>query len=144
MMENMPTPMLVLTVGLPRSGKTTWARDQGCPVVNPDSIRLALHGQRFQLEAEPMVWAIAKIMVKALFLAGHAKVIVDATNTTRERRKFWNDSSWACQCHEIDTPKDVCIQRAVDLKDPYIIPHIERMAKQFEPVADMEYPQGGK
>ncbi len=30
---------LILTVGLPRSGKTTWALEQGWPIVNPDSIR---------------------------------------------------------------------------------------------------------
>jgi predicted kinase len=33
---------LILTVGLPRSGKTTWAKQQGVPMVNRDAIRLAL------------------------------------------------------------------------------------------------------
>src|SRR5690554_6874569 len=32
--------ILICTVGLPRSGKTTWARKQSYPIVNPDSIRL--------------------------------------------------------------------------------------------------------
>jgi predicted kinase len=50
--------ILILTVGLPRSGKSSWSRQQTFPVVNPDSIRLALHGLRFAPEAEPFVWAI--------------------------------------------------------------------------------------
>ena len=40
-----------------RSGKTTWARQQGVPIVNRDAIRLALHGQRFEPRAESVVWA---------------------------------------------------------------------------------------
>ncbi|GAF94425.1 unnamed protein product, partial [marine sediment metagenome] len=67
----MTNKKLILTVGLPRSGKTTWARKQGIPMVNPDSIRLALHGKAFIEEAEPMIWTIAKYMVRALFIAGH-------------------------------------------------------------------------
>ena len=43
---------IIVTVGLPRSGKTTWAREQGYPIVNPDSIRLSLHGKRFELLLE--------------------------------------------------------------------------------------------
>ena len=38
---------LILTVGLPRSGKTTWALAQGYPIVAPDAIRLAVTGQRY-------------------------------------------------------------------------------------------------
>ena len=76
----MKNKTLILTVGLPRSGKSTWAMQQGYPVVNPDSIRLALHGHRFREESEEHVWAIAKTMVNSLFIAGHDKVIVDATN----------------------------------------------------------------
>ena len=79
-------PTLTLTVGLPQSGKSTWAMQQGVPVVNPDSIRLAIHGQPFIGDAEPFVWATARTMVNAMFIAGHQHVILDATNTTRKRR----------------------------------------------------------
>lgn len=81
--------ILIVTVGLPRSGKSTWAKRQTFPVVNPDAIRLALHGQRFYGPAEPFVWATAKLMVRSLFGAAHRKVIVDATNCTRKRRDEW-------------------------------------------------------
>lgn len=127
--------ILILTVGLPRSGKSTWAKAQGHPIVSPDSIRLALHGLRFKKEAEPMVWAIAKYMVHSLFLAGHNTVILDSTNTTNKRRDEWASELWERQFQVIDTSATVCIERANSEGDKEIIPVIERMGKQFEPVA---------
>jgi predicted kinase len=126
---------LILMVGLPRSGKSTWARHHGAPIVNPDSIRLALHGQRFQAEAEPMVWAIAKYMVQALFLAGHSFVILDATNTTKKRRDEWQNKYWTVRYHVIDTSEEECVRRAREMDDDEIIPVIQRMARQFEPLS---------
>lgn len=129
---------LICTVGLPRSGKTWWAREQKCPIVNPDSIRLALHGLRYIQLAEPFVWAIAMVMVRALFLAGHEKVVVDATNTTRKRREAWKSGGWATEYIGIPAGEQTCIQRAKDENDEEIIPVIERMAEQFEPIGSDE------
>lgn len=131
-------PILILTVGLPRSGKTTWAKRQSVPIVNPDSIRLALHGQRFQAEAEPFVWAIAKVMVRALFLAGHTCVILDATNTTTKRRDEWIDKAWETRFQHFTAPKTVCDARALAMGDNYILPIIAKMAAQFEPLTPHE------
>ena len=125
--------ILCMTVGLPRSGKTTWAKEQGLPIVNPDSIRLALHGHRYLQLAEPFVWAIARVMVQALFLAGHTEVILDATNTTQARRDEWK-GPWSRAYQIIDTTEEECIQRAQEENDEYIIPVIQRMAASFESV----------
>lgn len=133
-------PTLILTVGLPQSGKTTWARMQECPIVNPDSIRLALHGKPFISDAEPFVWAIAKCMVKALFLAGHETVVVDSTNTTRKRRDEWKSSKWTREYFEFERDPALCKQRAeVTCKDAEhlagLVSAIDRMNEQYEPVA---------
>lgn len=125
-------PLLTLTVGLPKSGKSTWARQQGVPVVNPDSIRLALHGERYLALAEPFVWAIAKVMVRALFLAGHDHVILDATNNTRKRRDDWHSSMWRRRVQEFRETSYECIRRAKAEDDEEIIPVIGRMAVEFE------------
>ncbi len=130
--------ILILTMGLPRSGKSTWVKKQGYPIVNPDSIRLALHGQRYQSLAEPMVWAIAKIMVTALFVAGHETVIVDATNNSKKRRDFWLNEMWKVKVKEINTPKDECIRRAILMDDAEIIPIIEKMNLEKEPLFEEE------
>jgi len=132
---------LIATVGLPRSGKSTWAKQQGIPVVNPDSIRLAMHGQRFIADAEPFVWATVKVMVRALFLAGHDKVILDSTNNTRKHRDEWQSpNKWMTLFKYFETPASECIARARMTDDEEIVPVIERMAKVHEPLADYERP----
>ena len=121
---------LILTVGLPRSGKTTWARLQGHPIVNPDSIRLALHGQRFYGPAEPTVWATAKLMVAALFGAGHKTVILDATNVSAKRRDDWK--SYAPTLQIFEAGPVTCLERALAENDQEIVPVIERMANEWD------------
>jgi predicted kinase len=124
--------ILILTIGLPRSGKTTWSRKQGLPIVNPDSIRLAIHNQRFLEFIEPLIWAVAKIMVLSLFLAGNNTIILDATNTTKKRRDFWKDDGWEVQFQHIATSEEVCIARATAEGDDEIIPVIKRMAESYD------------
>lgn len=137
-------PVLVLMVGLPRSGKSTEARKisatNGWPIVNPDSIRLAMHGRQFVPEAEPFVWAVAKTMVRSLFLAGHDRVILDATNTTRRRREEWRSDHWRRVFVIWGPPaaKDDCLAKAMAANDTKIIDVIERMADAFEDVGDDE------
>ena len=131
--------ILWMTVGLPRSGKSTWAISQTFPIVNPDSIRLALHGQPFIGSAEPFVWAIAKCMVNALFIAGHRNVILDATNTTRQRRDQWKSDNWSRKFVKFlgSIDKQICINRAIkscpDIQHREdLIRAITRMAETWE------------
>jgi predicted kinase len=129
---------LVLMVGLPRSGKTTQAQKMPYPIVSPDAIRLALHGQRFAAEAEPHVWAIAKTMVAALFLAGHSVVVLDACNVSRKRRDEWKDARWVREFYVIDTPAAECALRAERSGREDVIPIIDRMSKAWEPITEDE------
>lgn len=124
---------LLVTIGLPRSGKSTWARTTGWPIVNPDSIRLALHGQRFYGPAEPFVWAMAHAMVEALRLAGHKRIILDATNVTPKRRAEWEKQyPGAVEFKVIDATPEECIARAEKENDAEIIPVIKRMASEWD------------
>lgn len=121
-----------MPVGLPRSGKSTWARSTGFPIVSPDAIRLSLHGKPFRPEAENLVWAMAYHMTDALFYAGHEKVILDATNITEKRRTPWRDRYGEVQIHIIPTSPEVCIERARAQGDFGLIGHIERMAGEWD------------
>ena len=132
-MEDRNLKHLWAYIGLPYSGKTTIAKTREMPIVCPDTIRIALHGHKFIPEAEGIVWAIAKIMVMALFLSGHNDVILDATNGTVKRRKEWVSKKWVTYFVQIDTPKEECIKRATEAGDLEIIPIIEKMALEFEP-----------
>jgi len=120
---------LILTVGLPRAGKSTWAMKQGHPVVNRDAIRLALHGHAFIGKAEAMVTVIEKYMVKSLFEAGHKCVIIDATHLKEKYRKRWEHDEWNIKIQKFDASVSVCIDRAKKDNREDLIPVIERMAK---------------
>lgn len=130
--DTIPTKTLIMMVGLPRSGKSTKAKELAFPVVNPDSIRLALHGQPFIGLAEPFVWAIAKTMVRALFLSGHDNVILDATNTSKKRRDEWKSKTWKREFVICATPVDECKMRAVQTGREDLLPVIDRMSAEYE------------
>ena len=133
--------VLIMMMGLPRSGKTTVAnhlRDKyHWPIVCPDSVRLALTGQAFVRQAEGFVWATTKVMVRSLFLSGHDRIILDATNIKRRDRDSWHwPNEFLREIHVIPTPKEVCLERAGDnepLKEA-----IERMSLSAESVAPDE------
>ncbi len=145
---------LILTVGLPRSGKSTWAREYvsnrpNAVIVNPDSVRLALHGQRYSAIAEDFVWATVKLMVRHNFMVGHSTVILDATNTTRKARDVWKSPKpmepafhpglgWKVLYKVFDTHKENCIDRARCSNMPDLIEVIERMYAQWEPLGPQD------
>jgi predicted kinase len=123
--------VLIVTVGLPRSGKSTWSQQQGVPVVCPDSIRYAIHGDIKNHTQEPKVWEIVKIMVKALFHSGSSTIILDATSVDDRSRKSWISEDWEIRYKIFNTPKEVCIQRALDNGQEYLVPVIERVSERL-------------
>lgn len=132
---------LILTVGLPRSGKSTWAKEQAwwgasqrytIPIVSPDSIRLALYGGVFCRESEPMVWALARYMVKALFISGHDTVILDACCLTEKRRMEWVGDEWETVLHCVTTDADECARRAVACGQTYLLEVIGKFARVYQ------------
>lgn len=125
---------VILTVGLPRSGKSTWAKKQGLPIVNRDSIRLAFHGQAYIQECEDMITIIEDCMVRALFLAGHDKVIIDACHTTQKRRDRWRSEEWEIKRVLFNSNKEECIRRAKISNRLDLIPVIERMSEQIDSI----------
>lgn len=143
---------LIITVGLPRSGKSTWCQKTRvqlrCPVVSPDAVRLAVTGKRFVALAEPTVWETVRYMVRALFEAGHPCVIVDATNTTKARRKFWLDEArlgkyngdTAVHFVVFDTDAEECKRRAIADGMDDLVDVIDSMHTGYEPLDSIEEP----
>ncbi len=143
---------LIVTVGLPRSGKSTWCKKTRvqlrCPIVCPDAVRLAVTGQRFVRESEPTVWMVVQYMVRALFEAGHPCVILDATNTTKDRRKFWLNEArlgyyngdTAVHFVVFETDAEECKRRAIADGMADLVPIIDSMHDGFEPLDSTEEP----
>ncbi len=137
---------LHFTISAPRAGKSTyctqWVRffgesvdcgDPGyCPrtIVCADEIRLAMHKQRYNRAAEPMVFAVKNFMIKALIGRG-MNVIVDGTHTTETSIRRLLEIDLDAVPHLIETPKDVCLERAVQTDQRDLIPHIERTHDQL-------------
>jgi predicted kinase len=135
--------ILLCLVGLPRSGKSTWAKDmeyrnEFYPVVNKDAIRLALHGRRYDQSREGHVHQACKLMITSLFLAGHKIVCLDETNTTEIRRNTCMSREWKVRFKVFATPKEECIRRAMTVGDIDIVPIIEKMSAQWEPLTEEE------
>ena len=130
---------LIMMMGLPRSGKSTWAKAQGFPIVSPDAIRLALTGQRWWSPIEHQVHATARTMVRALFLAGNDTVILDdaRTSLTKESREKWrasDDVPWKRYVQIIDERKGLCTSRAITAGQLDVIDVIEEMWQYRESV----------
>ena len=133
---------LIAMVGLPRSGKSTRVRElseqYAAPIVKKDDIRLALHGQVYVALAEPMIRAISKVMIHSLFLSGHEWVIADETHYSRAARDFVADGPWDTVFYEVDTPAEICIERAHATGHTWLPPVIEEMAARYEPLGEDE------
>lgn len=112
---------LVILVGLARSGKSTYSKEWlNTPdpdglhkvVVNADSIRLALHGQRFLMEREGEVHRTAELMIKTLFLQGCYSILCDETNTTAKNLRKWFRIDPHAEVVYLNTSRKICKERA--------------------------------
>lgn len=132
---------LHMMVGLPRSGKSTLARSMGFPIVETDAIRTVLHATPFKPNVECLVFAHAHMMVEALFEAGHTDVVLDATAHTTDTRDDWISGQYVRKFYCVDTPLEVCLQRAKETNQEYLLPVIERMSKSLTfPLIQEEMP----
>ena len=75
-------------------------------------------------------------MINTLF-ERHDTVILDATNTTRERRDEWQSRKWQTRFKVFNTSKEECIDRC-DIDYFNLIPIIHKMAENMEPLTSEE------
>jgi len=135
--------ILIFTIGLPRSGKTTAVnqiigRFQQFIKISADDLRYFIYGQRFFSGGEDYVWAARKTMLRYLLSQGFP-IIIDETNTTEERRidiiKYAEYEDYKIWGLFIDTPKETCLQRIYDedcIEEAGLIKTTERMYNQLK------------
>jgi len=92
---------------------------------------MALHGRAFFEPAEPMVWAMARVMVDSLFKAGAANVILDCTNLESNKRKIWGNGDWRVVPVFVLTDAETCRRRCYDTGKPELVGVIDIMYADY-------------
>ena len=141
---------LVLTVGLPRSGKTTWAREQirkGIPVLEEDAVWVAAGwkpGMDVSDKDREQLGRALRTAVKILFISGHNTVIIVSCAVSRKDREAWvNDTGYWTRVFKVfDTSYEVCKERMIDEKLEDWMPHLNEMASKLEPIIEEEIRDG--
>lgn len=136
-------PTLTILVGLPRAGKTSYARQyKGQAIIlSADRLRYLVYNQRFWSGGEDLMWSIHDIVLK-LLLEQQVDIISDETNYTIQSReriiKLAREYGYKITCVVIPTPLQVCIQRAKEENYSRIIPFIEHLSREYQPPAPEE------
>lgn len=114
----MTKPILYMLVGLPGSGKSTFATElsynTGAIICSSDEMRITLCGDENSQNKNPDVFTMLHKKIKELLKLGR-NVIYDATNISSKRRSAFLKTIGHIDCVKkciiIATPYEVCIRR---------------------------------
>ncbi len=137
-------PCLIVLVGPPGSGKTTWARREGRGAVHvsQDDLIDAITPDGFNHVYRPVYLQAEDAVARAALAAGHT-VIVDRTNRTRAHRQRWLRIAAEEACPAIalvmTAPEALCRRRNAGRSMRRVSDErMERMFAALEPVSPDE------
>ena len=131
-------PLMIMPVGLPGSGKSTWAeknKDELNAVIHSSDAIRAEFGDVNDQSKNTDVFQILHSRIKEDLMAGK-NVIYDATNLVKKRRVAFLDEVGNIPCKKVcvlfATPYDMCLARNLS-RDRHVPEDvIERMYQNFQ------------
>jgi predicted kinase len=137
-----PKGLVVLAIGLPGSGKSSWFKRHNVIPLSSDMVRSLLFDDIREQRFQDLVFSNLRSMLKARLIAKRPMNYVDATNLTPQERQHWiklaKDYGYEVHAVFFDVPLEVCIER--HQRRDRVVPEdvMRRMAAKLKPPAFTE------
>jgi predicted kinase len=110
-----PRGYVVLAIGLPGSGKTTWFKRRGVTPLSSDLLRTILFDDITEQRYQGLVFSTLRSLLRARLIAKMPWNYVDATNLSPHERRQWikmaKSFGYEVQAVFFDVPFEVCMER---------------------------------
>jgi len=132
-----PKGIVVLAIGLPGSGKSSWFKRHNLIPLSSDMVRSLLFDDVREQRFQDLVFSNLRSMLKARLIAKRPMNYVDATNLTPQERQHWiklaKDYGYEVHAVFFDVPLEVCIDR--HQRRDRVVPEdvMRRMAAKLKP-----------
>jgi predicted kinase len=134
-----PKGVVVLAIGLPGSGKSSWFKRHDVVPLSSDMVRSLLFDDVREQRFQDLVFSNLRSLLKARLIAKRPMNYVDATNLTPQERQHWiklaKDYQYEVHAVFFDVPLEVCIER--HQRRDRVVPEdvMRRMAAKLKPPA---------
>ncbi|HEX7894914.1 MAG TPA: AAA family ATPase [Terriglobales bacterium] len=128
---------VILAIGLPGSGKSSWFKRHNITPLSSDLIRALLFDDPTEQRFQDLVFSNLRSMLRARLVARRPLNYVDATNLTPHDRHSWiklaKDFGYEVQAVYFDVPLEVCLER--NARRPRVVEDdvMRKMAAKLKP-----------